>query len=295
MYSNPSQPPVSTHVDTGMHIVDQQATAGPTSLGLTSEERANTRLSNGMSAFNLNKPKCSTSYIIHSESASGCDASIDSTAEADLELSASNDSIPQQQGMDEGTKNTSFDHISAGTDPRALADQTKYLEDLAKLVSNVQPSFKYLDSLEDDPVIVVDDSNEYKDDGVDTTTNAKMEDTSVSKSLSPMSSQIQELTIQVLILQSQKYKLELEKNKAEAEAALLKAQPSFPNVEHLNELLVKSLQSEFSNILSARDFSSSLLTELKDLPSKFNELTQEVKGLENQVHNLEIELPGDLK
>ncbi|GJS67525.1 hypothetical protein Tco_0682089 [Tanacetum coccineum] len=34
------------------------------------------------------------------------------------------------------------------------------LEDLAKLVSNVQPSFKYLDSPEDDPVIVVDDSDE---------------------------------------------------------------------------------------------------------------------------------------
>nr|GEX16774.1 hypothetical protein [Tanacetum cinerariifolium] len=39
---------------------------------------------------------------------------------------------------------------------------------------------------------------------------------------------------------------------------------------------------------------SSLPTELKDLPSKFNELTKEVKGLKKQVHELEIELPGDL-
>ncbi|GKC70914.1 hypothetical protein Tco_1116797 [Tanacetum coccineum] len=39
----------------------------------------------------------------------------------------------------------------------------------------------------------------------------------------------------------------------------------------------------------------SLPTELKDLPSKFNELTEEVKGLKKQVHELEIELPGDLK
>ncbi|GJS53476.1 hypothetical protein Tco_0626838 [Tanacetum coccineum] len=35
--------------------------------------------------------------------------------------------------------------------------------------------------------------------------------------------------------------------------------------------------------------------ELKELPSKFNELIEEVKGLKKQVHNLEIELPGELK
>ncbi|GJZ57378.1 hypothetical protein Tco_0612872 [Tanacetum coccineum] len=65
--------------------------------------------------------------------------------------------------------------------------------------------------------------------------------------------------------------------------------------EQLNELLVKSLKTEFSNILSAHDFSSSLPTELKNLPSKFNKLTEEVNELKNQVYNLEIELPGDLK
>ncbi|GJW90151.1 zinc finger, CCHC-type containing protein [Tanacetum coccineum] len=80
-----------------------------------------------------------------------------------------------------------------------------------------------------------------------------------------------------------------------AEAALLKAQPSFPNVGQLNELLVKSLQTEFSKILSAHDFSSSLPTELKELPSKFNELTKELKGLKKQVHELEIKMLGNLK
>ncbi|GKD83921.1 hypothetical protein Tco_1350760 [Tanacetum coccineum] len=59
--------------------------------------------------------------------------------------------------------------------------------------------------------------------------------------------------------------------------------------------MVKSLKTKFSNILSAHDFSSSLLTELKDLPSKFNDLIEEVKGLKNQVHKLEIELPRELK
>ncbi|GJT79691.1 hypothetical protein Tco_1054033, partial [Tanacetum coccineum] len=302
--SNLSQPPVSTPVDIGMHKEDQQATGGLTSSGVTSEERANPQLSSGMSAYNLNKPIFLASFIIHSESASGCDALADSTAEADPGLSAPNDSIPQQQGMDKGTKNTSFDHISAGTDPHVLADQTKSvsegletvlkqpitrketrsfsrqveeeeassiikLDDLAKLVSNVQPSFKDLDSPEDDPIIVVDDSDEDEEDEDHTTINVETEDTS--------------------------HKLELEKNKAEAEATLLKAQPSFPNVEQLNELLVKSLKSKFSKILSTHDFSSSLPTELKDLPSKFHDLTKEVKGLKNQVHNLEIELPGDLK
>ncbi|GJU53135.1 hypothetical protein Tco_1226849 [Tanacetum coccineum] len=71
------------------------------------------------------------------------------------------------------------------------------------------------------------------------------------------------------------HKLEVEKNKAEAKAAVLKSQPLFPNVEQLNELLVKSLQSEFLKILSTNDFSSSLPTELKDLPSKFINLTEE--------------------
>ncbi|GJW36181.1 hypothetical protein Tco_0059101 [Tanacetum coccineum] len=94
--SNLSQPSVSTPVDTEMHKEGQQATGGLPSLGVTSEERANPQLSSGMSAFNLNKPIFLASFIIHSESASGYDASADSTAKADPGLSAPNDSIPQQ-------------------------------------------------------------------------------------------------------------------------------------------------------------------------------------------------------
>nr|GEV20536.1 hypothetical protein [Tanacetum cinerariifolium] len=44
MDSNPSRPLVSTLVDTKMHKEDQQATGGPTFLGVTSEERANPQL-----------------------------------------------------------------------------------------------------------------------------------------------------------------------------------------------------------------------------------------------------------
>ncbi|GJY47072.1 hypothetical protein Tco_0436135, partial [Tanacetum coccineum] len=104
-----------------------------------------------------------------------------------------------------------------------------------------------------------DNSGQDEEDEVHTTTNVETDDTSVPKSSSPKSSQIQELTNQ------------------------------------LNELLVKSLKIEFSKILSFYDFNTSLPTELKDLPSKFNELAEEVKGLKKQVHELDIELPGDLK
>ncbi|GKC19847.1 hypothetical protein Tco_1021997, partial [Tanacetum coccineum] len=268
-------------------------------------------------------------FVIHSESALGIDASAVSTSEADPVKSAPSNFVPQQQGINEGTKNTSYDQLFAGTGPHVLADKpqsisegletvltqpttgkgassiarqveedeasrTIKLEDLAKLVSSVQPGFKDLDLPEDDPIVVVDGNDEdeeaYK---VHATTNVETEDTSVPKYLSPRSSKIQELTNQVLILQSQKHKLELEKNKVKA--ALLKAQPSFPNVGHLNGLLVKSLQTEFSKILSAHDFSSSLPPELKELPSMFNELIEEVKGLKKQVHELEIKLSGYLK
>nr|GFD29825.1 hypothetical protein [Tanacetum cinerariifolium] len=155
-----------------------------------------------------------------------------------------------------------------GTDPRVLVNQTKSvsegletiltqsitrkeansvarqikeetsslikLEDLAKLVSHVQPTFKDIDLPKDDPVIVVDDTDEDEEDEIHAATNDETGDTLVPKS-SSQSSQIQKLTNKVLILQCQKHKLELEKNKAEV--ALLRAQPSFPNMEQLNELL----------------------------------------------------------
>ncbi|GJS89375.1 hypothetical protein Tco_0772011 [Tanacetum coccineum] len=129
MDSNPSQPLVSTLVDTRMHKEDQQATGGPTSLGVTSEARANPQLNSGMSASNLNKPIYLASFIVHSESVSGCDASADSIAKADPRLSAPSNFVPQQQGMNEGTKNPSYDHLSVGTDPHVLADKTKSISE----------------------------------------------------------------------------------------------------------------------------------------------------------------------
>ncbi|GJZ62360.1 hypothetical protein Tco_0618497 [Tanacetum coccineum] len=235
---------VSTPVDTGMHKEDQQATGGPTSLGVTSKVRVNPQLS------------------------SGNDASVASTTEVNPGNSAPSDFVPQQQGMNEGTKNTSYDHL-----------------------------FADLDSPKDDPVIVVDDSNEDEDDEVHATKNVETEDTLVPKSSSPMSSQIQELTNQVLIRQSQKHKLELEKKKAEAEAALLKAQPSFPNVEQLKELLFNELTEEVKELKQqVHELEIELIGELKEIPSKLEEFTKTITSLTSQVAELKTlkwELPEE--
>ncbi|GJZ76046.1 hypothetical protein Tco_0640511 [Tanacetum coccineum] len=194
MDSNPSQTSASTPVVAEMHKEDQQATGGPTSLGVTSEARAN----------------------------------------------------PQ---------------LSSGPGPHVLADKTKSVSEgletvLTQPIIGKGARFITIQVEEDEASRTINDADEEANE-VHASTNVETEDTLVSKS--PKSSQIQELTNQ------------------------------------LNELLVKSLQTEFSKILSVHDFSSLLSTKLKDLPSKFNKLTEEVKGLKKQVHELEIELLGDWK
>nr|GEX43591.1 hypothetical protein [Tanacetum cinerariifolium] len=57
------------------------------------------------------------------------------------------------------------------------ASNTIKLEDLEKLVSHVQPSFKFIDSPKDDLVNVVDDNDEDKEDKVHVTENVKTKDT----------------------------------------------------------------------------------------------------------------------
>ncbi|GJT97147.1 retrovirus-related pol polyprotein from transposon TNT 1-94 [Tanacetum coccineum] len=248
---------------------DQQATGGPTSLGVTSEGGAYPQLN-----------------------------SADSTAKADPGISAPNDFIPQQQGMDEVTKNNSFDHIFLGTDPHVLVEKIKYLSKGLETVLTQPKTGKgasdIAKKIEEEFQKEINEGEEG-DEEIHATKHSETEDTSAPQPPSPRSVQLQELANQVLILQSQKQKMELEKNKAKAEVAFLTAQPSYPNVAQLTKLLVKSLQPELLKTLSAHDFSSSLPTELKELPFKFNDLTEEVKGLKKHVHELEIELPGDLK
>ncbi|GJY57031.1 hypothetical protein Tco_0456146 [Tanacetum coccineum] len=66
-------------------------------------------------------------------------------------------------------------------------------------------------------------------------------------------------------------------------------------MEKITELLVQSLKPELSKLLTSHDFSNSLPTELKELPSKFKDITGEIRELKKYVEKLEIELPRDLK
>nr|GEY37317.1 hypothetical protein [Tanacetum cinerariifolium] len=172
--------------------------------------------------FVSSKEATKASFIIHPESISENDTLAIFTAESDPRNYAPSDFVPQQKVMNEETKNTSYDNLFTSTDPHVFADQTKSvsegleivltqpiirkgassvarqveeetsstvkLEDLAKLVLYVQPSFKDLDSPEDDPVIVVDDTDKDEEDEIHATTNNETEDTLVPKSSSPKSS-----------------------------------------------------------------------------------------------------------
>nr|GFA39298.1 hypothetical protein [Tanacetum cinerariifolium] len=77
------------------------------------------------------------------------------------------------------------------------SSRTIKLEDLAKLVSNVQTSFKDLDSPEDDHVIFVNDSDEDEEDEVHTTTNAETKDT-----LWELPAEFLSLPVQVALVQA---------------------------------------------------------------------------------------------
>nr|GEW52737.1 uncharacterized mitochondrial protein AtMg00810-like [Tanacetum cinerariifolium] len=207
--TNSSQPLASTLVDAVMYKEDQQATGGPTSLGV-----------------------------------------INFIAEADPRKSAPHDSIPQHQGRDEGTKNYTLDYIFACTDLNVLADKTKSisegletipttpktgkevmtiakqfneikLEYLSKLVQNVPTDFIDLESPEDDPIVVLDNSKEEedKDEGIHVDSNVETKETLVPKPPSPsslptelkeLSSKFKELTEEVKGLKKHVHKLEIE-------------------------------------------------------------------------------------
>nr|GEU88325.1 retrovirus-related Pol polyprotein from transposon TNT 1-94 [Tanacetum cinerariifolium] len=144
--SNLSQPLISTLVDIGMHKKDHQAADGLTSLGVTSEKGAHPQLSSGT---DLNVLADKTKYVSDG-------------LKSVLTTPKTRTSKP--------SKEINFGEIK--------------LEDLAKLVPNVKAVFKDLDSPEDDPIIVVDDSEEDKDEDkneeIHSTTNDETGDISTS-------------------------------------------------------------------------------------------------------------------
>ncbi|GJZ59280.1 hypothetical protein Tco_0615096 [Tanacetum coccineum] len=193
--------------------------------------------------------------------------STNTIAEADLGKSVLNDSVPQQQGTDEGTKNIFIDLNFLGTfsqDPtvhekentleETLAKEppvaTKedfaeasttgvYVEDLANLMPqmNADNVTKEWDLDEDSP-IDIDESDQENVDAGDANTYAIHNTLDLP---SPRTNQVKDLTNQVLILQFQMLKLQSDKSKVEAEAALLRAQPKYPSAEQITQLLVNKL------------------------------------------------------
>ncbi|GKF74871.1 hypothetical protein Tco_0224315, partial [Tanacetum coccineum] len=65
----------------------------------------------------------------------------------------------------------------------------------------------------------------------------------------------------------------------------------FLNINQLTEHLVSSMKPKFSKLLYSHDFSSSIPTELKELPTKLTALSEEVNELKKHIKEFEIELP----
>ncbi|GJT12605.1 hypothetical protein Tco_0859647 [Tanacetum coccineum] len=71
--------------------------------------------------------------------------------------------------------------------------------------------------------------------------------------------------------------------------------PFYLDIKQLTDLLVTSLKPELSKLLTSHNFASRLPTDLKELLSKFIELSREINELKRHVKDMEIELPRDLK
>ncbi|GKB11846.1 hypothetical protein Tco_0845769 [Tanacetum coccineum] len=168
-------------------------------------------------------------------------------------------------------------HTDSGVSKKSKADEMSKkikLEDLSDLLKDTRSAFFTPDSLTDEPVIISDESEEEE----------------VKKAKQPPAT-----SQDVHLLQSQKKELEHHKASAKAKTASLKAKSLYPDINQLTMLLVTSLKPELTKLLASRDFASYLSTELKELPSKGTELSEEIKELKQNAKDMELELPGDVK
>ncbi|GJX35121.1 retrovirus-related pol polyprotein from transposon TNT 1-94 [Tanacetum coccineum] len=157
-------------------------------------------------------------------------------------------------------------HTNSGANKESKVDDILLkvkLKDLSDILKDTRSAFFTLDSSPDEPIIVSDENEEEEEVAKDKNTKATShdvpKDTLVPPLPSPKSAQIQELMAQ------------------------------------LTELLVTSLKPELSKLLASYDFSSCLLTKLKEHLLKIIGLSGEIKELKKHVRDMEIELPGDLK
>ncbi|GJW66500.1 retrovirus-related pol polyprotein from transposon TNT 1-94 [Tanacetum coccineum] len=226
-----------------MHKEDQQAASGPPSLGVTSKEGADPQLSSGTNPSVL---------------------------------------VEKTKSVGDGLK-TAHTNLCTNKESRS-AKISKIIKPkyLSNLMQDTRSDFIGIDFPKDEPIIVRGKSEEeetkrHKD--THTTSHDVPKDTLVPHPPSPKLVQLQELKDRVLLLQSHNLKLKQQKEKVEAEVSFLNAQPLYPNVNQLTELLVTSLKPKLSNLLALHDFGSSIPTELKELPSMIIDLSREVKEL----------------
>ncbi|GJW75277.1 hypothetical protein Tco_0134647 [Tanacetum coccineum] len=194
---------------------------------------------------------------LHSVSASGHDASADSTAEVDHGNYAPNNSIPTQQGTNEESR------------ANEILKKIK-LEDLSDLLKDTRYAFFTSDSPQDEPITISNESEEEEVEKDDThaTSHDVPEDTSIP------------------------YELEQQKAKSEAKVASLKARPLYPNINQLIDLLVAELKNiqwelpvEFQALPSQVSLVQEKLKTLDSLPSLLNKVTDTLNRFATIVEN----------
>nr|GEZ30629.1 hypothetical protein [Tanacetum cinerariifolium] len=109
-----------------------------------------------------------------------CDASTDSTVEADDEISAPNDSIPSQQDQTKSARDgLKTAHTDSCTHEEPIADDISNkikLEDLSNLLKDTRSAFFTPDSPQDEPVIILDESEKEEEVAKDKDTHASSQD-----------------------------------------------------------------------------------------------------------------------
>nr|GEU66361.1 hypothetical protein [Tanacetum cinerariifolium] len=169
-------------------------------------------------------------------------------------------------------KNHSFDHLFAGTEPNVLADKSKSVSEGLEIVLNKPTTGKEASHIEQQ---IKEEFNTPPD-------LSSLDDAKQEIKLEDLSKLVQNMKVDFMNLDSSNDDpiIIIDESEEEEEAKEIHA--------------TKNTETE-DTLVPQPPSSSSLPTELKDLSSKFNDLTKEVKGLKKHVHELEIKLPGDLK
>ncbi|GJT57289.1 retrovirus-related pol polyprotein from transposon TNT 1-94 [Tanacetum coccineum] len=247
--TNPSQPPASTPVVAGLHKEDQQATGGPTSLGVTSKGGAKPQLNSSTNLCVLVEKTISASKgleTVLTQPTIGKGAS-DITKKIEEEF------------------NTSPDLSSSKDTQKEIK-----LEDLSKLVQDMRIDFMDLDSPNDDEPIIVQDESDKE-------VHAKKE----------LTNQVLLLQSQNHKLEKQKSKAEVEIAILSAQPTFLNVeQLTKLLLKELSSKFTKLTRGIKELKKHAHDLEIELLGDLKEIPTKLDNFTSTVESLTTQVAEL---------